>query len=129
MRVVFSNVEMVPSQSSTELPMYTTNTLIFVAWKEPQKRGFMSTQWCYHKDHFSIPQMCPWGETMTAAFMLRAVEIREAWCPIFKSLQNSFYPRMPTFPNRWKRPKTIEFRWSLLLVSQHDLTFSMRHLP
>lgn len=63
--------------------------------RRAKKKRFMSpclmgTWWHYHWDHFSVPQMCPSEDTMTAASMLRAAEIREAWCPAFKSLQNSF---------------------------------------
>lgn len=92
------------------------------------KKRFMDlcltgTWWHYHKDHCSVPQMCPTIEIMTVASMLRAAEIREAWCPVFKSLKTPFSPRMPTFPNRWKEPRTNECRWSLLLAS--EVTWSL----
>lgn len=90
-----------------------------MSWEEPKTRlgppRLIGTRWHYHKDHFSVPQMRPSGDAMPAASMLRAAEIREAWCPVSQPLKNSLWPRTPIFPNRWKDQRQLSldgvFSW------------------
>lgn len=106
---------------------FPSQTHMFVCWEDPppKKKTYPSMPYRHlltlsQRSFFYFPDV---SIRKDHDYSLHAESSWNQRC-LMSSIQITaklFLTRTSTFSNRWKEPKTIEFRWSLLLVSQVDL--------